>query len=85
MLLREITQEIRTEEDLGRVAVTIFFFFWMGLGFEFRASHLLQACKIGTQTLEPHLQSIFALVILEMGSHELFAPCGLEPQSQPPK
>jgi hypothetical protein len=31
--------------------------------------------------LEPHLQSIFALVVLEMGYLELFAQAGIELQS----
>jgi hypothetical protein len=42
----------------------------------------LHTCKAGTLLLEPQLQSIFALVILEMGSHELFAQTNLE--QQPP-
>jgi hypothetical protein len=42
----------------------------------------LYTCKAGALPLEPHLQSNFALVILEMGgSQELFAQAGLEPQS----
>jgi hypothetical protein len=40
----------------------------MGLGFELRAF----GCKACALHLEPHLQSIFALVILGMESHELF-------------
>jgi hypothetical protein len=46
--------------------------FLVGLGFELRAS-------CGTLPLEAHLQSIFALVILKMGSYEPFAWDGLEP------
>jgi hypothetical protein len=45
------------------------------------------ACKAGTLPPEPHLQSIFALVILEMGSLQLSAQTGLETWSswsQPP-
>jgi hypothetical protein len=54
--------------------------FLVALGFEQR----LHTCKAGTLPLEPHLQSIFALVILEMGSHKVFAQTGLEiPSSQP--
>jgi Kef-type K+ transport system membrane component KefB len=41
---------------------SIFFFFFVGLEFELRA--------FGTLLREPHLH--FALVILEMGSHEQF-------------
>jgi hypothetical protein len=53
--------------------------------FELRAFH---SCKADPLLLDPHLWSIFALVILEMGSPELFAQAGLEllpSQSQPPK
>jgi hypothetical protein len=35
--------------------------------------------KAGSLMLEPHLQFIFALLILEMGSLELFVWTGLEP------
>jgi hypothetical protein len=38
-------------------------------------------CKAGTLPLEPHLQSIFALVILEMESLKLVAWTDLELQS----
>jgi hypothetical protein len=42
----------------------------------------LCACKAGLYLpLEPYLQSIFALVILEMGYFELFAWVGLKSQS----
>jgi hypothetical protein len=34
----------------------------------------LQACKAGTVLLEPHLQSISALVILEMGISRTICP-----------
>jgi hypothetical protein len=46
----------------------VIFFLWdcgLNLG--------LQACKAGAQPPEPHLQPIFAMVILEMGSWQLFA------------
>jgi hypothetical protein len=49
------------------------------LGFELRANKA-GACKGGT-LLEPHLQFIFALIVLEMRSRELFVQAGLEPQS----
>jgi hypothetical protein len=42
----------------------VFCFFLVGLGFELRVSHF----KTATVLLGPHLQSIFALVILEMAS-----------------
>jgi hypothetical protein len=51
-------------------------FFFVGLGFEFRALHLQSRCMLSP--LEPQLQSIFALVILEMGCRKLFAWAGLE-------
>jgi hypothetical protein len=46
----------------------------MGLGFEFRASCLQRRLFTIWATLPVH----FAMVILEMGSHELFALSGLE-------
>jgi hypothetical protein len=45
--------------------LTFFFFFLVGLGFKIR----LLTCKAG-HTLQPYLQSIFALVILEMGASQ---------------
>jgi hypothetical protein len=45
----------------------------LGLGFELKA-----ASKAGPLLLEPYLQFIFALVILEMESHELFAWAALK-------
>jgi hypothetical protein len=53
------------------------FFFFLVLGFELSFT----LCKVGTVPHEPHLQSIFALVILEIGSRELFAWAGLGPLS----
>jgi hypothetical protein len=47
------------------------------LGFE----EGLHACKAGDLPLGPKLQTILLLVILEMGSHELFAWAELQPQS----
>jgi hypothetical protein len=44
------------------------------MGFEFGASH-----KAGTLLLKPHLESLFALVILRTGSLELLAQAGMEP------
>jgi hypothetical protein len=41
----------------------------------------LHACKADALLLELFLQSIFALVLWEMVSHELFAQAGLELQS----
>jgi hypothetical protein len=37
-------------------------------------------CKADALLLEPHLQSIFSLVIVEMGSCKIFAHVGLKPQ-----
>jgi hypothetical protein len=51
-----------------------FFFFLMILGFELKASHL----QSRTVLLDPYLQSIFCLVILEMRSCELFSQADLE-------
>jgi hypothetical protein len=49
--------------------------FLLGLEFELWAYHL----QAGALPLEPHLQSIFALIIfLEMGSPKLLAWAGLE-------
>jgi hypothetical protein len=61
------------------------FFFLVGLGVEFRASHL-QSRHCTTWATLPPLH--FALVILEMGILELFAWAGLKlqsSQSQPSK
>jgi hypothetical protein len=58
------------------------FFSFLGEG----VSSRLCTCKAGALPLEPHLH--FALVILEMGAHKLFAWAGLEPissRSQVPK
>jgi hypothetical protein len=55
----------------------IFFLGVVGLGFEFRASHL-QSRDYSPWDTPP---AYFALVILEMGSHDLFAWAGLEQQS----
>jgi hypothetical protein len=41
----------------------------------------LHSCKAGTLPLEPLSPVHFALVILEMGSQELFSQAGLEQQS----
>jgi hypothetical protein len=41
----------------------------------------LHTCEAGALPLEPHLQSILLCLILEMGSHELFAQAGLESRS----
>jgi hypothetical protein len=53
--------------------------FFLGGGGNGGLNSGLHTCKIGTLLLESHLQSIFALVILKMGSSELFAWIGLEP------
>jgi hypothetical protein len=47
-----------------------FFFFFAMLGFELRA-----------YTLSHSTSSIFVIGFFEIGSHELFAQAGLEPQS----
>jgi hypothetical protein len=51
------------------------FFVLAGLGL----NSVLCSCKASALTLEPHLQSIFALVILEMASCELFAQACFRP------
>jgi hypothetical protein len=51
-----------------------FFFFW----WNWRLNSSLRICKAGALPLEPHLQYIFALVILDMGFCELFAWAGLK-------
>jgi hypothetical protein len=74
------TQEEKIPAADGKVSF-LFKNFLVGLRFEIIASHLQSRC-------ESHLQSIFALVIWHMGSHELFAPADLKLQSsqaQPPK
>jgi hypothetical protein len=38
----------------------------------------LYTCKVGALLLEPHLQVLFALVILQMASLKLFALASLE-------
>jgi hypothetical protein len=58
----------------SKISLMIFFFL-VGLGFELRALYLQRR-----QVLEPYLQFIFALVILEMGVLKLRSF-----QSQPPK
>jgi hypothetical protein len=50
-------------------------FFWLGLEFEFRASHLQS--RFSTIRATPLVY--FSLVILEMGSQELFAQADLKP------
>jgi hypothetical protein len=49
------------------------YYFMMALGFELRASQLQSRHSTPKATLPVH----FALVILEMGSHELFTCAGL--------
>jgi hypothetical protein len=67
-----------------RQIVKVFnFFVW---DWDLNSGHC--AHKAGSLQLEPDLQSIFALVILEMRYFELFAPAGHRPrfyQFQPPK
>jgi hypothetical protein len=46
--------------------------FFVGIGFE-----RLYTCKASALSLEPHLQSIFVVVILEIGAGELFAHADL--------
>jgi hypothetical protein len=58
-------------------------FVFVGLGFELRAPHLQNRLFMAGVTTLVH----FALVILEMGSHELFSQAGFKPRSfhsQPP-
>jgi hypothetical protein len=50
--------------------IYLFIYFWWDWGL----NSGLCTYKAGGLLLEPHLQVHFALVILEMGSHELFAP-----------
>jgi hypothetical protein len=54
-------------------------YFFVELEFELRASHLQQRYSTTYATFPVH----FGLVILEMGSHKLFAKAGLELQSSP--
>jgi hypothetical protein len=49
--------------------------FFVVLGFELRASHLLGSCSI----LEPFHQPFFLLGVFEIGPLELFAPDSFEP------
>jgi hypothetical protein len=44
-------------------------------------STCLHACTVGALPLEPHLQAVSAVVVLEMGSCKLFAWTGLEHRS----
>jgi hypothetical protein len=53
------------------------FYFYILVGLVLNSG--FHACKAGTLPFEPHLQSIFALVILEMGFLKLFTGVGLEP------
>jgi hypothetical protein len=48
-------------------------FFWEGGG-DWGLNSGLCTCKVGTLSLEPHLQTIFALVILEMEVSRSFCP-----------
>jgi hypothetical protein len=57
--------------------LNFFFFFLVGLDFELRALHFQSRCLTTGATPSLH----FALVILEMGSCELFAWTDLEPWS----
>jgi hypothetical protein len=71
-------------EEVGEwVHLLKFFLFFVGLTFEFRVLSLQSRHSISWATPSVH----FTLVILEMGSHKLFAQVGLELQSfwsQPP-
>jgi hypothetical protein len=57
----------------------VYLFILMGLGFEVRVLCLQSRHSAAWATFPVH----FALVILEMGSQELFTWAGLEPQSSP--
>jgi hypothetical protein len=62
--------------------VSIITYFLVGLGFELRTWCLQNRHSTARATPPAH----FALLILEMGSQELFAWAGLKPQSsRPPK
>jgi hypothetical protein len=55
-----------------------FLYCFGGTGFDWGQGFALP--KAGALLLEPHLQSFFALAILEMGrSRKVFAQAGLEP------
>jgi hypothetical protein len=64
----------------AQLVLLLLFVFLVGLGFELRVSQL-HTCKVGALLHQPYLQSTFALIILEMESHEVFAQAGLKPQS----
>jgi hypothetical protein len=57
-----------------RVFLFLGFFFF---GWDWGLNSGLCSHKAGILLLEPHLQSIFALVVLEIGSQELVAWAGL--------
>jgi hypothetical protein len=59
-------------------AFTLNFFF---LRWEWGLNSGLHASQADTSQLEPHLHSIFDLVVLKMRSHKLFDLAGLEPWS----
>jgi hypothetical protein len=80
LTLRKILFKVlRAYKDFFIVLYTglYLFIYFVGLKFELRASRF----KADTLLLEPHLQPIFDTLILEMGSHELFAWAGVEPRS----
>jgi hypothetical protein len=54
--------------------LNFFLFFFVYMGGTWSLNSELHASKADTLLLEPNLQSIFALVILEMGSCKLFSP-----------
>jgi hypothetical protein len=77
---------LRTVILLISASWVLFFFFFLlvGLGLKLRASHLQSRCSTYSSTPPVH----FAVVILEMGSQELFGWAALKSWSsgsQPPK
>jgi hypothetical protein len=63
----EITLKKLSLVKVGTICIfKTFFCFWWHWGLA------------GTLSLEPHLQFIFVLVVLEMGFHEIFSQAGLE-------
>jgi hypothetical protein len=62
--------------------IPFFFFFFFFFLWDWSLNSGLSACKAGTLLLEPHLQSIFAVIILEMGLENYLL--GLASNCSPP-
>jgi hypothetical protein len=60
-------------KELPKRTLLSFFFFFCGTG--------VSTHQVDFLLLEPHCQSIFKMVILEMGSHKLFAKAGFHDPS----